>query len=84
MSSLGAIIGQDKWTLQDSVSVALVFIIERDEHISRVADHFCNGDRTQALTDIMEKGLQALLDMCDMDDRLSEQEREGACDVSRV
>ena len=71
MSTLGAIVGSDKWTLSDNMSVAVTFLIENDEDISRIADHFCNGDRVQAFSDIMKKGLQEFLDMCDMDDRLA-------------
>ena len=75
MSSLGGIIGSDKWTLSDNMSVAVTFLIEKDEDISRIADHFCNGDRVQAFSDLMEKGLKEMLDMCDMDDHLVETER---------
>lgn len=71
MSSLGAIIGLDKWTLSDNTSVAVTFLIENDEDICRIADHFCNGDRVQAFNDIMFKGLHEYLDMCDMDDKLA-------------
>ena len=71
MSSLGSIVGSDKWTLSDNMSVAVTFLIEKDEDISRIADHFCNGDRVQAFSDLMEKGLKEMLDMCDMDDKLT-------------
>ena len=74
MSSLGCIVGRDKWDLSDDMSIAVTFLIEKDEYISRIADHFCNGDRVQAFSDLMEKGLQAMLDMCDMDDHFAEQE----------
>ena len=76
MSSIGGIIGSDKWTLSDNMSIAVTFLIENDEGISRIADHFCNGDRVQAFSDIMKKGLQEYLDMCDMDDRLAATEAE--------
>lgn len=75
MSSLGAIIGRDKWDLSDNMSVAVTFLIEKDEGISRIADYFCNGDRVQAFSDLLEKGLKEMLDMCDMDDHFAEQER---------
>lgn len=74
MSSLGGILGLDKWTLSDNMSIAVTFLIEKDEDISRIADHFCNGDRVQAFSDLMEKGLKEMLDMCDMDDHFAEQE----------
>ena len=74
MSSLGAITGRDKWDLSDGMSIAVTFLIEKDEDISRIAEHFCNGDRVQAFSDIMKKGLQEYLDMCDMDDRLADTE----------
>ena len=76
MSSLGSIVGSDKWTLSDNMSVAVTFLIENDEDISRIAEHFDNGDRVQAFSDIMKKGLQEYLDMCDMDDHLAVTERQ--------
>ena len=74
MSSLKDIIGRDKWDLSDDMSIAITFLIEKDEYITRIADYFCNGDRVQAFSDLMEKGLQAMLDMCDMDDHITENE----------
>ena len=76
MSSLGAIIGRDKWDLSDDMSVAVTFLIENDEDISRIAEHFNNGDRVQTFSDILKKGLQEYLDMCDMDDKLAATEEE--------
>ena len=73
MSSLGAIVGSDKWTLSDNMSVAVTFLIEKDEGISRIAECFCNGDRVQAFSDLMERGLKEMLDMCDLDEHLSEE-----------
>ena len=73
MSSLGCITGRDKWDLSDGMSIAVTFLIESDEDISRVADCFHNGDRVQAFSDIMKKGLQEFLDMCDLDEHLSEE-----------
>ena len=76
MSSLGGIIGRDKWDLSDNMSIAATFLIEKDEGISRIAERFCNGDRVLAFSDIMEKGLQAMLDMCDMDDHFTKEEQQ--------
>ena len=73
MSSLGAVIGKDKMDLCDAGSIALAFFIENDHDISRVADCFCCGDRITAFKDIMQKGLQGFLDMCDLDEHLSEE-----------
>lgn len=76
MSSLGGIVGSDKWTLSDNMSIAVTFLIENDEDISRIAEHFNNGDRVQTFSDIMKKGLQEYLDMCDMDDQLAKTETQ--------
>ena len=75
MSSLGAVTGKDKMDLCDAGSIALAFFIENDHGISRVADCFCCGDRITAFKDIMQKGLQEFLDMCDLDDQLAVTER---------
>lgn len=72
MSSLGMIIGRDKWDLSDCMSVAVTFLIEHDEDLSRITERFNCGDRVEAFSDIMKKGLQEYLDMCDMDDKMSE------------
>lgn len=77
MSSLGAVVGKDKMDLCDAGSIALAFFIENDYDISRVADCFCCGDRITAFKDIMQKGLQEFLDMCDMDDHFAEQEMKN-------
>lgn len=74
MSSLGCIIGRDKWDLSDCMSVAVTFLIEHDEELSRIAERFDCSNRVEAFSDIMKKGLQEYLDMCDMDDRLSQQD----------
>lgn len=76
MSSLGGIVGSDKWDLSDGMSIAVTFLIENDEDISRIAEHFNNGDRVQTFSDIMKKGLQEYLDMCDMDDQLAKTETQ--------
>ena len=77
MSTLGVITGRDKWDLSDNMAIAVTFLIENDEGLSRVAEYFNNGDRVQAFSDLMEKGLQAMLDMCDMDDHFAEQEMKN-------
>ena len=74
MSSLGGIVGSDKWSLSDNMSVAVTFLIESDEELSRVAEYFFNGDRVEAFSTVMKKGLQEFLDMCDMDDNFAAQE----------
>ena len=78
MSSLGGIVGSDKWSLSDNMSIAVTFLIEKDYEISRIAEHLCNGDRVQAFNDILEKGLKELSDMCDMDDHFAEEEMKNA------
>lgn len=76
MSIMSDLTGNDKRHLFWSVQDALKFIIENDERIKNVADHFNNGDYSQTFSDIMEKGLLEMEAMCDMDDRLAEEERD--------
>ena len=76
MSIMSDLTGNDKRHLFWSVQDALKFIIENDERIKNVADHFTNGDYSQAFSDIMEKGLLEMETMCDMDDHFAEQERD--------
>lgn len=76
MSTMSDLTGNEKRHLTWSVQDALKFIIENDERIKNVADHFNSGDYSQAFNDIMEKGLNEMEAMCDMDDRLVETEAQ--------
>ena len=72
--SISSLTGWDKVELQWSTSAAIHLLIEHHDEMERVAERFCCSDMAQAFEDIFEKGLQAMLDMCDMDDRLTEEE----------
>ena len=76
MSNLGQLTGWDKTELQWSTSAAIHLLIKHHDEMERVAERFCGNDMAQAFEDIFEKGLQDLLDMCDMDDRLTETETQ--------
>lgn len=78
MSSIGAITGRDKYELSGVASDAVQFAIEHEEELSRIALCFCSGSFSGAFHDIMHKGLQDLLDMCDMDDHFAEEEMKNA------
>ena len=62
--------------LRDNIDVALYKTIEHHRDIEKIAERFCNGDTAEAFSDIIEKGLQEYLDMCDLDDRLIETEAQ--------
>lgn len=76
MSGIGRLDTWDKMQLRDSIDVALYKTIEHHRDIERIAERFCNGDTAEAFSDIIEKGLQEYLDMCDLDDRLTETEAQ--------
>lgn len=76
MSTLFDLTGNEKRHLTWSVTDAINFLIENDERIKNVADHFNNGDYSSAFRDIMEKGLNEMEAMCDMDDKLAETETQ--------
>lgn len=76
MSGIGGLDTWDKMQLRDSIDVALYKTIEHHRDIERIAERFCNGDTAEAFSDIIEKGLQEYLDMCDLDDRLMETEAQ--------
>lgn len=75
MTSLGGINGRDKYELSGIAADAVQFAIEHEQELSRIAQYFCSGSFSGAFHDIMHKGLQEFLDMCDMDDQLVETER---------
>ena len=76
MSNLGQLTGWDKTELQWSTSAAIHLLIKHHDEMEKVAERFCCNDMAQAFEDIFEKGLQEFLDMCDMDDRLTETEAQ--------
>ena len=74
--SVSSLTGWDRTHLQWSTSVAIDMLIKHEKEIERVAERFCNDDMGTAMADIFEKGLQEFLDMCDLDDRLTETETQ--------
>ena len=84
MSALFDLTGNEKRHLTWSVTDAINFLIENDERIKNVADHFSNGDYASAFRDIMEKGLNEMETMCDMDDRLNETETQMQNRANRI
>lgn len=74
MSGIGMLDTWDKMQLRDAIDIALYKAIEHHKDIDRIAERFCNGDTSDAFSDIIEKGLQEFLDMCDLDDKLAEEE----------
>lgn len=55
--------------LKEAAYVGVGMMIEHYDDIDRIAERFCHN-RAEAFADIFEKGLQAMLDMCDMDDHV--------------
>ena len=70
MNGIEKLTGWATTDLQDAASIGVGVMIEHYDEISRISDRFCIGNRATALKDIFEKGLQDLLDICDMDDRV--------------
>ena len=64
----------DKTHLEWASCMGIDMLVKHYDDIERVAERFCNDDMDTAMFDIFEKGLQAMLDMCDMDDRLAKQD----------
>ena len=76
MSGIGGLDTWDKMILRDNIDVALYKTIEHHRDIEKIAERFCNGDTAEAFSDIIEKGLEHFLEMCDLDDRLTETEAQ--------
>ena len=76
MSGIGSLTGWDRSHLIWASSMGIEMLIKHHTEIERVAERFCTNDINVALYDIFEKGLQEMLDMCDMDDKLSETEAQ--------
>ncbi len=74
MSGIGSLTGWDRTHLEWAASLGVNKMIMNHDDIQRIAERFCGGDMGVAFGDIFEKGLQEYLDMCDLDDKLSEQD----------
>lgn len=74
MSGIGSLTGWDRSHLIWASSMGIEMLIKYHTEIERVAERFSANDMNAAMYDIFEKGLQEYLDMCDMDDKMSEEE----------
>ena len=54
------------------VSSVIHFICENHDDLERVADTFACGDLDEAFKMILDEGIQRYLDMCDLDDEVSQ------------
>lgn len=70
MNGIEKLTGWATVDLKEAAYVGVGVMIEHYDEIDRIAERFCLGSRPHALADIFEKGLQAMLDMCDMDDHV--------------
>lgn len=60
----------DRVNLEEGASLGVEMVIKHYGDLKRIAERFNNGSINLALKDAIEKGLQDLLDLCDMDDKL--------------
>lgn len=74
MSSLGKIIGSDWLELQYISSGAIAFTQEHLTDLNRIADSF-GESLSEAFHDVLKKGLEGWLQMCDIMDSADRGER---------
>ena len=68
MSNIPKLTQTDKADLAFAAAAAVEFNIGHWYEIMNIASRLCNGDPGAAFKDIMEKGLQELGIICDMDE----------------
>lgn len=76
MNGIEKLTGWAATDLKEAAYIGVDMMIKHYDDIDRIAERFSCGNRTEALEDIFKKGLQEYLDMCDMDDRLTETEAQ--------
>ena len=57
--------------ISDVASDSMRMFIGHYPDIERIADRFCDGHIFQAWSDIIEKGILELTQLCDMDDKVN-------------
>ena len=62
------ITGEDKNILSNVAGESVWLFIGNSVAIKRIADRLCYGSMAQAWTDIIEKGILELTQLCDMDE----------------
>ena len=78
MSNIGKLTGYDKLDLSDAAGSAVRFMIENYYSILNIASRLNNGDVGAAFRDIMDKGLQELGMICEMDEQICKEEERHA------
>lgn len=78
MTNIGKLTGYDKLDLSDAAGTAVYFMIENYHSILNIASRLNNGDVGAAFRDIMEKGLQELGMICEMDEQICKEEEGHA------
>lgn len=73
---MGKLTGWDKCDLRNAASDGVGFMIEHYYDILNIASHLNNGDVGAAFRDIMDKGLNELNMMCEMDDHVCQIEED--------
>ena len=78
MSNIGKLTGFDKLDLSDAAGTAVRFMIENYYGILNIASRLNNGDVGAAFRDILDKGLQELGMICEMDEQICKEESDAA------
>lgn len=68
MSAIPRLTGWDRADIANTAYQAVDFMIGNYYDIERVSEYFAHGCIEDAVRFCLEKGLQTMLDMCDMDD----------------
>lgn len=66
------ITGKDKTLLSNIAGDSMWLFIGNSVAVKRIAERFCCGSMADAWTDIIEKGILELTQLCDMDDEVKE------------
>ena len=77
MNNFGKLTGNDINQLSYVVSDAVIHAMRNRESLERIADRFHHGDFADAFKECLLRGIDEMMMMCDMDDKMEEESKQA-------
>ena len=72
MNTFGKLAARDATMLEYIVGSAVKLTIRNHEELEAIAERFHHGDLSDAFKECLERGIQQMMIMCEMDEKVSE------------
>ena len=72
MNTYGKLSSRDATMLEYIVGDAIRLTIRNHEELEAIAERFHHGDLSSAFKECLERGIQQMMTMCEMDEKVSE------------